>query len=86
MTPDELGARRLLLCVLYKGPWDRATAWLYKMHKVDANGNIPAHHEVTDNSLRGRLAEWTDKRDRAWREKYVRAGKKPHPRWKRRDE
>lgn len=85
MTDRELGAERLLLCVLYKGPWEYVTSWLYNMHKVDANGNLGPKHEVADDSLRGRLAEWADRRDWAWREKYVRAGKRPHSRWKRRD-
>jgi hypothetical protein len=77
---DEVATRRLVLSVMYSGPWERVTSWLYKLHQADADGNLP---EVTDNSLRGRLAEWTDRRDWKWREKYVQKDTRPNDRWKR---
>lgn len=69
--------RRLLIFVFYQGPWDRAALWLYGI-----KGNTIVR-EVPDGSLRSRLAEWCDRRDTKWREKWARRwpDRKPHSWW-----
>lgn len=75
------GETRLLLMIFYKGPYERISHWLWKVEHQDEDEIFD--NSVTPGSARDRLAAWFEKRDTAWREKYVRSGKSPHDRWKR---
>jgi len=81
MTDDRrLATSRTLIAALYEGPWERAETWL---SAIDwRTGEI--WREVPDGSLRDRLANFCDRRNTAWRDKWARRQDDPPPRWKRR--
>jgi hypothetical protein len=72
--------KRILLSVRYESPWERLFTWLWA---IDADTDEP-RFEVAPGTLRDRLACFCDERDSAWRERYVRSGRTPRARWRRR--
>lgn len=77
MDIEDIRAQRLLIACLYEGPYARLARWAWTM---DRHGEI--RKEVVDDSHRGRLAAWADRKDFLWRERYVEAGILPRNIWR----
>jgi hypothetical protein len=78
MPTAEEGAR-LVLQVMYEGPWERAMNWLWA---IDRKTN-KLRREVKAGSLRDRLTCWAEARHSVWVNRYVATGQDPPARWKR---
>lgn len=71
---------KLVIAVMYEGPWERLSTRLLAIDPV----TLEIRHEIKTNGLRDRLAAWCDKRDHAWRNRWVdRASQRPPDRYRR---
>jgi hypothetical protein len=76
----EMQANRLLVFTYYTSPWDRLGCWLMGIDRKTNSIVRP----VADDGFRAALADWCDRRDRDWRNKWARRwpARKPPSWWK----
>ena len=79
--PSRDEVARLDISLHYQGPFGRLMNWLWALDPVTNE----LRREVKDGSVRGWLAARADWADRCWRAHYVKAGRRPPERWKRRE-
>lgn len=77
---DTLEGRRLVISVMYEGPWERFMNWLWA---IDPATN-ELRREVKAGSLRNWLAGLAEDRHRRWVDRYAADFSEPNPRWRRR--
>lgn len=89
MTPEEFlleliekdrGNDRLLLSIMYSGPYEKIEAWAWTIDRR----TLEIRKEIPEGSWRDRLASWAERKDHAWRERYVDQGIHPRKIWLRR--
>lgn len=64
----------LYIGLMYESLWEKTMCWLY---------SIDRERDIADSSLRGRMADFCDRRDAAWRARWVARRREPPARWKR---
>ena len=77
--------RRLMISVFYLGPWARLSNFCMGLYPDDRDGlrwEIPMH-PTGWRKLLGDIADWAERRDNLWVERYAYKGKKPSARWRR---
>ena len=70
---------RMMIEVRYEGPFERIECWLWT---IDRKTRL-LRREVSNTSVRGRLAILAEALDQRWRNWYVRRGMYPSDRWRR---
>lgn len=79
MTVSTEVKAALLISIFYQGPWEYLESAL---RSIDPK-TLALIREVPEGSLRDRLADWCERRDAAWRMRYVRAHREPSRTWRR---
>jgi hypothetical protein len=79
----DLATKTLYIAVMYEGPWDRITSWLYG---IDRKTN-ELKFEMDDSKLTHRLRDFlggiAEQRQTAWARRWAARDREPSERWKR---
>lgn len=82
--PRNTRAELFLIMIFFESPWERVSNFCWGLKR---NGDLRWRIEDDDRGwkyLLTKIGDWAERRDHAWRARYVLNGTKPHKRWARR--
>jgi hypothetical protein len=85
LTHRPIRDRRLLITVFYDGPWSKLETFCLGIHRDnrdETRWSIPMD-PTGWRRLLGAIADWAERRDHAWIERYAFRGVNPPERWRR---